>query len=362
MNVNHTLDWCSTLMDDVGIHDLISSLRAIPISTLVLGELRKTEKELVAAIRSNKRLVASVERPHASRILRLLLWDNRQEDFWKIDSGRILAAVYFGLNERLFPSEAKDAAVFSLFRLFVLLLAERVRQDPKLERLARRACECAEVSPEQGEITKRLQVAYSDYDAGNISPLYLLTIYQAAIDNGDILVWPNDVEFVMDGIVPLVEMRLLLPSNHLAFLPTVTVSSSKWDGFLDKAWLALRWILVGPLTICVALIARYIYLVINRRDMLEPPEEEFVLVQLSRNFLAGCLFGAALVYIAGFVAPSHKRGVSITSAAVFLLLVGFVLFPSVAGRNVMAVTEGVGMILGICIVTAALIREDIGFD
>lgn len=64
-------------------------------------------------------------------------------------------------------------------------------------------------------ITKMLDIAVSDYDAGRITPEQLIAIFQDAIDNGDILEPDNDL-CVVGRILPLVDQGVLRGSDHLS--------------------------------------------------------------------------------------------------------------------------------------------------
>jgi hypothetical protein len=51
-------------------------------------------------------------------------------------------------------------------------------------------------------ITKMLDIAVADYDAGRITPEQLISIFQEAIDNGDVLEPANDL-CVVARILPV---------------------------------------------------------------------------------------------------------------------------------------------------------------
>jgi hypothetical protein len=62
-------------------------------------------------------------------------------------------------------------------------------------------------------ITKMLGIAINDCDARRITPEQLLSIFQEAIDNGDIL--ERDNEFiVVVHVVPLIDRGALRRSQH----------------------------------------------------------------------------------------------------------------------------------------------------
>lgn len=64
-------------------------------------------------------------------------------------------------------------------------------------------------------ITKMLDIAVSDYDAGRITRDQLMSIFQEAIDNGDVLESENDL-CVVGRILPLVDQGVLRGSSYLA--------------------------------------------------------------------------------------------------------------------------------------------------
>ena len=64
-------------------------------------------------------------------------------------------------------------------------------------------------------ITKMLEIAVNDCDAGRITPVQLVSIFQEAIDNGDILKEEN--EFCVGvHILPLIDRGALRSSPHVA--------------------------------------------------------------------------------------------------------------------------------------------------
>ena len=65
-----------------------------------------------------------------------------------------------------------------------------------------------------GTITKTLQIAINDCDAGRLSKKHLLEVFQEAIDNGDILEPDNELA-VVGAVLPLVDNGALQPSEHL---------------------------------------------------------------------------------------------------------------------------------------------------
>jgi hypothetical protein len=60
-----------------------------------------------------------------------------------------------------------------------------------------------------------LGIAVSDCDAGRITPVQLVSIFQEAIDNGDILEEANEF-CVVAHVLPLLDAGALRPSKHIA--------------------------------------------------------------------------------------------------------------------------------------------------
>ena len=63
------------------------------------------------------------------------------------------------------------------------------------------------------EITKLLGIAIADYDGGRLSQAHLISIFQEAIDNGDILL-PDNEFYVVASVFPLIDQGVLRPSQH----------------------------------------------------------------------------------------------------------------------------------------------------
>lgn len=63
-------------------------------------------------------------------------------------------------------------------------------------------------------ITKMLEIAVSDSDAGRITQVQLLSIFQEAIDNGDILEEANEF-CVVAHVFPLLDRGALRSSKHV---------------------------------------------------------------------------------------------------------------------------------------------------
>lgn len=64
-------------------------------------------------------------------------------------------------------------------------------------------------------ITKMLDIAVNDHNAGRITSVQLISIFQEAIDNGDILEEENEF-CVVAHVVPLLDRGALHSSAHVA--------------------------------------------------------------------------------------------------------------------------------------------------
>lgn len=60
-----------------------------------------------------------------------------------------------------------------------------------------------------------LEIAVNDCDAGRITPVQLISIFQEAIDNGDILEEANEFSVVVH-VLPLIDRGALRSSKHVA--------------------------------------------------------------------------------------------------------------------------------------------------
>ena len=68
-------------------------------------------------------------------------------------------------------------------------------------------------------ITKMLGIAVNDCDAGRITPVQLISIFQEAIDNGDILEEVNEF-CVVAHVLPLIYQGVLRSSKHVTAFET----------------------------------------------------------------------------------------------------------------------------------------------
>lgn len=89
-------------------------------------------------------------------------------------------------------------------------------------------------------ITKMLEIAINDADAGRITYDQLLSIFQDAINNGDILEEDNSF-YVITGNVPLIDAGILQRSSYFDQFETLmnvraiervkTLRSKRWWQF-----------------------------------------------------------------------------------------------------------------------------------
>lgn len=81
-------------------------------------------------------------------------------------------------------------------------------------------------------ITKMLDIAVADCDAGRITPQQLISIFQEAIDNGDILEEQNAVA-VTAMVLPGIDRGVLRASEHVGVFESrmaayATATVAKW--------------------------------------------------------------------------------------------------------------------------------------
>jgi hypothetical protein len=89
-------------------------------------------------------------------------------------------------------------------------------------------------------ITKMLDVAVADCDAGRITPTQLISILQEAIDNGDILEEQNEF-CVVSRILPGIDRGILSSSEHVVAFESrmaakVTAAARQLRGQATRPW------------------------------------------------------------------------------------------------------------------------------
>ena len=147
------------------------------------------------------------------------------------------------MHDAAFPDSPDEAGVYNLFQLVTATLANRAREDKDFHQAARSdSASGAAPSPSAGIVTKMIGIAINDCEAGRISKRDLLEIFQAAIDNGDILE-PDNEYHVVAHVVPLLDEGVLHPSPHLVtFMSRMDAKASAFAADLrnrankDKPW------------------------------------------------------------------------------------------------------------------------------
>ena len=205
----------TALISGLSVRQLINDLEGKKYSDLVAKHMREVGANLAATVAVHEGLVLPEEIEGTQEILDRVAKEAIQPNFWAIDAGEFLASVSCDLSDALFPTPADEAAVFNLFQLITARLADRARIDADLQRLLVAYPRGASAPiRESGTITKMLGVAIADHDAGRLSRGQLLSIFQDAIDNGDILAESNKI-YAVTNVLPLVDAGLLRPSAHL---------------------------------------------------------------------------------------------------------------------------------------------------
>jgi hypothetical protein len=205
----------SVLINGLSIRQLIAYLEGKSYRDLVDKHMHDIGLMLPATIAVHEDLIAPDERDGAVEILAKVANQASEPSFWSIDAGGFLTSVSCDLNDAVFPKPADEAGVFNLFQLVTAKLADRARVDKDFCRILLSSLSTHPARPaESGTITRMLGIAISDCDAGRISKGQLLSIFQGAINNGDILEEDNQL-YVVAHVVPLVDAGLLRSSEHL---------------------------------------------------------------------------------------------------------------------------------------------------
>ncbi len=205
----------AALISGVTIRQLIADLEGKRYADLVAKHMREIGTRLPSTIAVHEDLILPEEGDGVREIRTNVAKEAMQPRFWAVDAGDFLSSVSCDLNDALFPTPADEAGVFNLFQLITATLADRARLDADFRRTILEPLQVSTMpSPELGTITRMLGIAISDYDAGRISRGQLLSIFQGAIDNGDILEENNQM-YVVANVLPLVDAGLLRSSEHL---------------------------------------------------------------------------------------------------------------------------------------------------
>lgn len=177
--------------------------------------MRDIDANLPATVVVHENLRTPEEIDATREILYRVDNDAGQAHFWNVDAGEFLVSVSCDLNDALFPYPAEEAGVYNLFQLITAKLADRARVDHAFrDLLLAHSRVGSSRSLQPATITKMLGIAIADHDAGRLSRGQLLSIFQDAIDNGDILAESNQL-YAIANVLPLVDAGLLRRSSHL---------------------------------------------------------------------------------------------------------------------------------------------------
>jgi len=203
------------LIKGLSIAQLGSDLEGRLYRDLVTKHLQAAGQNLPAAVAVHESLVLPEEKEGVGEILDDMMGQASDPSFWSIDAGDALSSVSCDLNDALWPTPAEEAGVFNLFQLLTMKLADRARLDPDFYRmiLAPTPARSAR-SDVTGTITKMLGIAVNDCEAGRITKKQLLSIFQDAINNGDILEEENKLA-VVAHVIPLIDAGVLQASDHV---------------------------------------------------------------------------------------------------------------------------------------------------
>ena len=203
------------LISGLSLTRLIAELEGKAYRDLVENHMRQIGSGLPTTIAVHEGLVAQEETEGVLAIVADVTTQATEPSFWSIEAGEFLTSVSCHLNDAMFPRPADEAGVFNLFQLVTMKLADRARIDREFRRVMLSSHPDRPArSATSGTITKMLGIALSDYEAGRISKRQLLSIFQDAIDNGDILEEDNQLHAVAH-VIPLVDAGLLRSSEHL---------------------------------------------------------------------------------------------------------------------------------------------------
>jgi hypothetical protein len=200
---------------DVSIKRMIADLTGKTYSQLVQAQLHTLGANLPAAIAASLALSTPEERSAAKGIIDDYNMKGHDAAFWASDAGEVLTSVSCDLNDALFPDTADDVGVFILFQLIAQNFAQMALKQTAFNSfiLAAPSQPAPHQAEEHGTITKMLGIAVSDHDAGRITREHFISILQAAINNGDILLDANQ-PYVVAIVYPLLDAGALRPSKH----------------------------------------------------------------------------------------------------------------------------------------------------
>lgn len=168
----------------------------------------------VATIAAHEQIMRSSEEEPVATACGRILSSSESLAFWELSAGDVLNSISSTLNDQMFPEQAEDAAVLNAFQLVTCRLAQRAELDTTFREMVLAIPARHPRRHQPGAITKLLGIAINDFDNGRLSRKNLLTIFQDAIDNGDILAPDNEV-YVVGHVLPLLKEGLLERSDYV---------------------------------------------------------------------------------------------------------------------------------------------------
>lgn len=197
-----------------------------------------------------------------------------------------------------------------------------------------------------------LQIAVNDCNASRITPVQLISVFQEAIDNGDILEEANEF-CVVAHVLPLIDSCALRSSEHVvafearmgAKATAFARESRQWER-RRRVTTALRWVAVLPSAILGCIVARIAIVLINRITMAGYVDPNSLLARVFVEWISSVIMGVAVVYFGWYVAPAFKLHTAIILAGIILLVSGAMLFAALVQRDYWAIFATLAMNLG----------------
>lgn len=121
----------------------------------------------------------------------------------------------------------------------------------------------------------------------------------------------------------------------------------------------LRWVAVVPASIAAALVARFAFVLVHNITAAPYIAPDSWLNRVFVEYMGGVVLGATGVYTAAYVAPTHRKAVVGVTAAVTLLLAGWLLFPAIVLQEYWSVMSLLCIALGAGVVAYATITDQI---
>lgn len=129
------------------------------------------------------------------------------------------------------------------------------------------------------------------------------------------------------------------------------MARSKPDNNQGQLVVFIRWVAVFPTAVLGSMVARWLYISLNKSSMLfigMNPNSliSFILI----TTVGGFILGSTFVYISAYVAPSHEKKVALTFAFMFVFLAGASMFTSFMTSEWRSLAEIAFGVAGACVV------------